>query len=131
PTTGAITDTPTGSAAGNLAAAAATGGINLSWTDQAISEIWFEVQRATSATGPFTTVGMTGINTNGFTDTTAAGGTHYYYRVRGVNYDGVGPYSDVADAVASGVVSQTINGTAGNDTITIKKNADGTHDDIW
>ena len=131
--TGHITETAGQSAAGTLAATGATSGsgVTLTWTDQSLSELWFEVQRSTSATGPFTTVGTVGMNGTSFTDSSAVVGTHYFYRVRGMNFDAAGPFSNTADAVATSA-SQTINGTAGNDTITLKVDGtDPTKDDVW
>jgi hypothetical protein len=70
------------------------------------------------------------MNGTTFTDNTAVGGTHYFYRVRGMNFDAAGPFG-TAEATA-GASSQTVIGTAGNDTITIKKDAtDPTKDDVW
>jgi hypothetical protein len=79
----------------NANAAAAPGGVNVTWTDQSKNETGFTVQRATNAqftvgltnftappnNGPMANPGGVGMTVT-FTDATAAGGTTYYYRVK-------------------------------------------------
>ena len=98
-------DLSTESAAGMLAAASAGGGVTLTWTDQSASELWFEVQRSADSGTTWTTIGRAGFDTTIFTDATAAAGTTYTYRVRGVNFDGAGPFSNTASSMG---------GTGGN-----------------
>jgi hypothetical protein len=98
-------DMPTESAAGMLAAASAGGGVTLTWADQSASELWFEVQRSADSGTTWTTIGRAGFDTTTFTDATAAAGTTYTYRVRGVNFDGAGPFSNTASSMG---------GTGGN-----------------
>ena len=97
---GKITDVPAESAAGNLAVNQyAPGGATLLWLDQSTSELWFEVQRSGDGGASWSTVGKAGFESNTFTDTTVAGSPStavFLYRVRGVNFDGVGPWSNVA-----------------------------------
>ena len=123
---GTVTDTAAGSAAGGLALNATGGSVALTWTDQSFSELWFEVQRSTDGTN-FSDIGTAGFNATTFTDPSASG--HVYYRVRGVNWDGAGPFSAVADTVIGGGAQDTINGTSGNDAITLKQDADHAHID--
>jgi hypothetical protein len=136
---GVITENPAASAAGSLTAAppASGSGVTLNWADQSLSELWFEIQRTTpDAANPnnpnnanWTDIGRAGMNGTTFTDATATPGATYFYRVRGANFDAVGPFSNVVKATASSAITDTVTGTAGNDTITLKRDADGTHID--
>ena len=133
PTTGAVNSTSSGSAAGNLAITSIdpTAGITLTWTDQSNSEMWFEVQRSSDGTS-WTTVGTTPFDIGtSFTDTSAVSGFNhstsgYFYRVRGVNFDGAGPFTS---PVASPPQYDTISGTSGADTITLRQDPDRIHID--
>ena len=97
---GAVTDVPTESAAGNLAVVQyAPGGATLAWADQSTSELWFEVQRSGDGGTSWTTIGKTGFDSGSFTDAAVnsrASTTVFLYRLRGVNFDGSGPWSNVA-----------------------------------
>lgn len=98
------TPVTTASAAQSLTVAqvSATSGVTLTWSDQSTSELWYEVQRATDGTN-FTTIGTTPMNigtsfvdptaTNAFNSTTIS----YFYRVRGVNFDGAGAFTPVVN----------------------------------
>ena len=45
----------------------------------------FQIQRATSASGPWSVVGSVGANVTTFTDTTVDPSTTYYYQVGAFN----------------------------------------------
>lgn len=67
----------------------------LTWTDNSTDEVSFKVQRATAATGPWTTIATvtssTGPwigDTKTYTDTTVVRGTTYYYRILATNVVG-------------------------------------------
>jgi FtsP/CotA-like multicopper oxidase with cupredoxin domain len=67
----------------------------LTWTDNSMDEVSFKVQRATAATGPWTTIATvtssTGPGTGGtetYTDTTVVRRTTYYYRILATNVVG-------------------------------------------
>jgi hypothetical protein len=88
----------------NLAAGYTPGrrGVNLTWTDNAVNETHFTVERATVATGPWTIVGRSPSSTGptvgataAYTDTTVERNTTYYYRVLGTNV--VGDTTEYAD----------------------------------
>jgi len=75
----------------NLSASANAGTAHLTWTDNSISETGFRVQKATSTSGPWTTIATLDSNTGPAKggiisfDDAAAGGFAYSYRVAGIN----------------------------------------------
>ena len=87
----------------NLTATAQLDGtIKLTWADLSYNESKYMVYRATSAAGPFTTLNpsanandVTYIDNNAFTNTT------YFYKVQGVNENGVSNFTNVASATAT------------------------------
>lgn len=62
-----------------------TGGIRISWQDNATNEMGYFVERADSPTGPFVPVGGVGPNTSSFIDLTPTTYRTYTYRVRPSN----------------------------------------------
>jgi len=72
--------------------------IKLTWTDNANNETGFNVERATSPTGPFTQVAQVGANATSYTNSGLARRTTYYYRVNAFNTAGTSAYSNVASA---------------------------------
>jgi hypothetical protein len=134
---GVITQNPAVSAAGNVTGGAPTfgAGVGLTWTDQSLSELWFQVQRTVADAGnpnnpdntKWTNVGSAGMNAGAFNDTTAAPGTTYFYRVRGANFDAVGPWSAVVSAIGQSFI---VTGSTGDDAITLSRNADNQHIDV-
>lgn len=78
--------------------------VNLSWTNNAANETGFQIDRATNSTFTQNLVTFTTYNTNTtYTDTTAADGTLYYYRVRA--YNAVG---QSANSTYSGTITPLI-----------------------
>lgn len=80
-----------------------TGAIVVSWTDNATDEGGYEIERSTSAQGPFSITGAVNANETTFIDTALAPGAVYYYRVRAAGANG-GPssgYSPIVSASAS------------------------------
>jgi hypothetical protein len=87
----------------NLAGVLGVGQVALSWRDNANNETGFVVQRSTDGVsytqiGTANTVGGVGGNRN-YTDTTAAPGKTYYYRVYAVNGVSFSPASNVITVV--------------------------------
>jgi RHS repeat-associated protein len=76
--------------------------INLSWVDNSSNESGFEIERAPSATGPFTLRSTTAANQNSFSDNNLSSLTTYYYRVRAVNASGSSVYTSNAIATTLG-----------------------------
>ncbi len=81
----------------NLAALPDEYQILLSW-DEAIEATSYDLQRATSENGPFTTI-QSGAGSTSYLDTGLTNGTTYFYRVRGVNSQGSSPYSAVVSEI--------------------------------
>lgn len=55
--------------------------VNLAWADNSNNELGFQIQRALSATGPWTSAGTVGANVTSFSDSGLAASTTYYCRV--------------------------------------------------
>ena len=76
-------------------------GAQLSWTNVAYNASGNQVLRTTDTTTAFSVVGQASATAVSYTDTTAAGNTHYYYKVQAVNANGSSPYSNIAGVVTS------------------------------
>ena len=63
--------------------------INLAWQDMSNNETGFQLQRSTTATGPWTLLPTTAANVTQYRDNGLARRTTYYYQVRSVNGWGV------------------------------------------
>lgn len=70
--------------------------VDLTWTDASSNETGFEVQRRASTESDYTRLGVVPANTTRYSDTTAAGGTLYFYRVRSLS--GIGASAAFATA---------------------------------
>ena len=76
-------------------------GAQLSWRNVAYNASGNQVLRTTDTTTAFSVVGQASATAVSYTDTTAAGNTHYYYKVQAVNANGSSPYSNIAGVVTS------------------------------
>ncbi len=106
-TTVASVTTPAPPPAGpsNLSAlAVASTQVNLSWTDNAVTETGYRVERSSDGVN-FTMVALPGANTVSFTDTTVSAPALLSYRVRAVNSGG-------DSAAANATVNLPANGLA-------------------
>ncbi len=74
---------------GLAAAGAAARQINLTWTDNSSNEEWFEIRRATTSGGPYSTILVAAANSTSFQDKDALQSTTYYYKIRAANAGGV------------------------------------------
>ncbi len=81
----------------NLAATAGNGKVTLTW-DSTLATEYYNVKRATTAGGPYTTV-ATNVTVTTFEDTTVTNGTGYFYVVTAVNNSGESGTSNEATAV--------------------------------
>jgi chitodextrinase len=59
--------------------------ITLEWQDNSNNELGFQIQRATSAGGPWSLLGTVGVNVTTYTDTGLSPSTTYYYDVAAFN----------------------------------------------
>lgn len=79
--------------------------VNLSWIYSAsAAPATFNVKRATSMIGSYTTL-ATGLSGTTYTDTTALPGTLYYYAVTAVTSTGESPNSPTCTAILPGMIS--------------------------
>ena len=72
----------------------------LTWSDRSYNETGFEVQRATSAGGPWTSVTTTTQNVTSFTNTGLSPNTRYFYQVRArFNTTGASEFSNMVSTI--------------------------------
>jgi hypothetical protein len=98
-----------------LTATAGTAQIDLRWTDRSSNEAGFSVERS-SAGQPFLLLARVARDMETYSDTSAAGGTQYFYRVAAYNDGGGSPYSNTASAtipVSAGVIDEVVLYAAG------------------
>lgn len=62
--------------------------VTVTWPAAGGSAVAYNVERATSPTGPFTVLNSAPIGALTFTDLNVSNGTTYFYRVRGVDASG-------------------------------------------
>jgi subtilisin family serine protease len=96
----------------NLSATAASSSrINLSWTDNSLSETGFRIERKTGADGTYSQITSVGQDVTSYADTGLAASTIYYYRVRATNITGNSAYSNVANtSTLTGTISAASGG---------------------
>jgi fibronectin type 3 domain-containing protein len=83
---------------GVAAVAVSSSQINLTWQDNSSDESGFMVQRASSASGPWTQIGIVGANVTSCAHTGLTASTTYFYRVCAYNAAGNSVYSSVTSA---------------------------------
>ena len=83
--------------------AVATGcnAILLNWLDNSTNESSFEIRRATSVSGTYSTIATVTSNTITYTNTGLTKGRKYYYMMRAVNSAGSSAWTSKANATAS------------------------------
>src|SRR5512135_2631018 len=74
------------------ASAVSSSQINLSWTDNAKNEKGFKIERAASATGPWSQIATAGAGVTTYSNTGLSSSTTYYYRVCAYNSSGNSGY---------------------------------------
>jgi fibronectin type 3 domain-containing protein len=88
-----ITAGPPAAPTNLVAALTASGFVDLTWADNSDNETSFKVLRSLDKV-TWTLVTVTGPNVTGFTDTTVAPNTLYYYKVHAVNGAGGSAYTN-------------------------------------
>lgn len=93
---------PTAAPTGLTATTISQSQINLSWTNNAVNQGGFYIERSTGPTGSFTRIKTIVGNTTTYSDSTGlVGGTPYYYRVQAYNAYGTSAYSSSANATTT------------------------------
>jgi hypothetical protein len=82
----------------NLTATPGKKKVTLNWSDNASNETGFKIERATSASGPFTQIATVTADVVTYTNSSLTTGTTYYYRVRAYNASGDSAYTSTASA---------------------------------
>ena len=90
-----------------LAATAASGQINLSWSNVA-NETGYKIERSPDGSTGWTQIGTTAVDATTYSDTTVAPATTYFYRVRATNAGGDSPYSNTASALSQNTTITTL-----------------------
>ncbi len=92
-------DGTTPPAPGNLSAAAAsTSQINLSWSDNSANETGFDLESATSASGPWAPLASVNANATSYAAAGLSANQTYHFRAHAKNAEGDSPYSNTANA---------------------------------
>jgi transcriptional regulator CtsR len=89
-------------APGNLVASRISASqINLTWTDNSVTETGFKIERKIGATGAYVQIATASANVTSYSNTGLTVNVTYYYRVRGFSTTTVSGYSNEASATAS------------------------------
>jgi hypothetical protein len=100
-------------------AAHAASTLTVSWQDNSENEDGFNIERATSTSGPFNKIGSVSSNVTNFTDTGLTEATNYCYRVNAFNPAGVSVYTPVVCGITKATLNLVKAGTgSGNVTST-------------
>jgi len=86
--------------------------IELGWTDNAINEYGYDVERSVDGTN-FAQICATEANATNYTDTEVAPSTTYYYRVRALATNAVSDFSNIASATTLAPLSATLSPQSG------------------
>lgn len=92
-----ITTGPPAAPSNLLATAASASQINLSWTNNAINQTGFKVERSPDSV-TFTQIGTAGASATTYSDPNLAPKTLFYYRVRATNASGDSGYTNISSA---------------------------------
>lgn len=105
-----------------LARPAAAGALAISWTDYAVDEAGFLVERRQAAGGLFQQIAVQAANAVSYLDNTVPAGGSYCYRVRAFNPAGVSAYTNESCGTAvatSPPITVALNGTSYRQTDTM------------
>lgn len=75
--------------------------LSLQWQDMSSNESYFELQRANTPSGPFTTIQVLNANLVAYTDTALTALTPYYYRLRSGNSEGDSAWTETLNVWTS------------------------------
>ena len=109
--------------------------INLTWAESITNETNFQVERGTSASGPFALIATLPQNSTSHVDNVASTATTYHYRVRGISATNVSEYSNVAANGSAGNVNLALNkpiiASSTYSTSTPTRGNDGNNTSFW
>ena len=91
--------------------------IGLSWSGSIVGFNNFDVERATSVSGPFNHIAYVAPPTTNYNDTNIVAGTTYYYRVRACCDNNCSAYSNIGSATACVWRNRATSVSISNDTI--------------
>src|SRR5207247_7917760 len=83
------------------------------WVDQSTGEQSYSVERKTGAGGTYAEIASIAANSSGYTDSTVAPGTNYFYRVR--SYGGGSTYGPYGSEVSATTYASIPTGLAASD----------------
>jgi len=69
--------------------------VDLEWVDNSDNELSFRLERSLAVDSGFVQIGALAAGITMYVDSSLAGDTRYYYRVRSWNWDGVSEYSNI------------------------------------
>jgi hypothetical protein len=92
-----------------VATATSSAQINLVWTDNSAVETGFKIERATSASGPFSLIYSTAADATSYGDSGLSVASTYYYRIYAVNASGSSNFSSITSATSFGTYTWLIN----------------------
>jgi hypothetical protein len=85
--------------------------IELGWTDNALNEYGYDIERSLDGTN-FVQICATEANVTNYSDTEVAAATTYYYRVRALTTNGVSDFSNIAAATTLAPLTATLSAQA-------------------
>jgi hypothetical protein len=91
--------------------ASAVSYLTITWQDNSTNEDGFNVERATSASGPFVRIAALSVNATSYLDTDLPEAANLCYRVNAFNAAGASPYTSVVCGVTKATLSLNIAGT--------------------
>ena len=85
--------------------------LNVAWQDNSNNEDGFNIERATSASGPFSKIATLGANVTTYSNTNLAEATNFCFRVNAFNASGVSSFSNVICAVTKATLNMAKTGS--------------------
>lgn len=79
--------------------------LKIAWQDNSNNEDGFNIERATSASGPFTNIATVGANVTTHSNTNLAEATNFCFRVNAFNTGGVSSFSNVICAMTKATLN--------------------------